>query len=113
MALGVMLILVGVRLLSLGLVADVVGRTYHEAQGKRTYKIRERVAGQNTLPAASDEVAAGAPLRELSELTPRGGVDLPIVIRGAPWIGSTALNRSRLPRAWRAPFTPAVRVPYN
>lgn len=45
LTLGVMLILVGVQLLSLGLVADVVGRTYHEAQGKRTYHVREWVAG--------------------------------------------------------------------
>ncbi len=37
---GVMLILVGVQLLSLGLVADVVGRTYHEAQGRPPYHVR-------------------------------------------------------------------------
>ncbi len=37
---GVLLVLVGVQLLSLGLVADVVGRTYHEAQGKPPYHIR-------------------------------------------------------------------------
>jgi glycosyltransferase involved in cell wall biosynthesis len=38
--LGVMLILMGVQILSLGLVADVVGRTYHEAQGKVPYYVR-------------------------------------------------------------------------
>jgi glycosyltransferase involved in cell wall biosynthesis len=38
--LGVMLILVGIQLLSLGLVADVVGRTYHEAQGRPPYYVR-------------------------------------------------------------------------
>lgn len=38
--LGVMLILMGVQILSLGLVADVVGRTYHEAQGKSPYYVR-------------------------------------------------------------------------
>lgn len=38
--LGIMLILVGVQLVSLGLVADVVGRTYHEAQHKTTYHVR-------------------------------------------------------------------------
>jgi glycosyltransferase involved in cell wall biosynthesis len=38
--LGVMLILVGVQLLSLGLVADVIGRTYHEAQGRPPYHVR-------------------------------------------------------------------------
>jgi glycosyltransferase involved in cell wall biosynthesis len=41
LTLGVMLILVGVQLVSLGLVADVVGRTYHEAQGKPPYFMRE------------------------------------------------------------------------
>lgn len=39
--LGVLMILVGVQLVSLGLVADVLGRTYHEAQGKPPYVVRE------------------------------------------------------------------------
>ncbi|MGB5702053.1 MAG: glycosyltransferase family 2 protein [Polyangiales bacterium] len=43
--LGVILILVGVQLVSLGLVAEVLGRTYHEAQGKRPYHVREWVVG--------------------------------------------------------------------
>ncbi|HEY3495715.1 MAG TPA: glycosyltransferase family 2 protein [Polyangiaceae bacterium] len=38
--LGVLLIVVGLQLLSLGLVADVVSRTYHESQGKRPYYVR-------------------------------------------------------------------------
>jgi glycosyltransferase involved in cell wall biosynthesis len=38
--LSVMLVLVGVQLLSLGLVADIVGRTYHEAQGRPPYYVR-------------------------------------------------------------------------
>jgi glycosyltransferase involved in cell wall biosynthesis len=40
---GVLLVLVGVQLLSLGLVADVVGRTYHESQNKRPYHMRSWV----------------------------------------------------------------------
>ncbi|MGC4094453.1 MAG: glycosyltransferase family 2 protein [Polyangiaceae bacterium] len=43
--LGVLLIVVGVQLLSLGLVADVISRTYHESQGKKPYYVRERVMG--------------------------------------------------------------------
>jgi glycosyltransferase involved in cell wall biosynthesis len=43
LTLGVMMVLVGVQLLSLGLVADVIGRTYHEAQNKRPYFMREWV----------------------------------------------------------------------
>lgn len=39
--LGILLIVVGVQLLSLGLVADVVSRTYHESQNKPPYYIRE------------------------------------------------------------------------
>ena len=43
--LGVILVLVGVQLVSLGLVAEVLGRTYHEAQGKRPYHVREWLVG--------------------------------------------------------------------
>jgi dolichol-phosphate mannosyltransferase len=51
LTLGVMLILVGVQLVSLGLVADVLGRTYHEAQGKPPYFVREWVRAGSTEPA--------------------------------------------------------------
>ncbi len=61
LTLGVMLVLVGVQLLSLGLVADVVGRTYHEAQGKTTYKIREWVAGRSAEPASEVAPATVSP----------------------------------------------------
>lgn len=43
--LGILLIVVGVQLVSLGLVADVLSRTYHESQNKRPYYVRERVRG--------------------------------------------------------------------
>lgn len=53
--LGVMLVLVGVQLVSLGLVADVVGRTYHEAQRKPPYHVRRKLRGPTQLqgPSAS------------------------------------------------------------
>lgn len=38
--LGALLIVVGIQLLSMGLVADMLSRTYYESQGKRTYAIR-------------------------------------------------------------------------
>jgi glycosyltransferase involved in cell wall biosynthesis len=57
LTLGVMLILVGVQLLSLGLVADVLGRTYHEAQGKPPYYVRDWVRRGATLPAVVREPA--------------------------------------------------------
>jgi glycosyltransferase involved in cell wall biosynthesis len=52
--LGVLLIVVGLQLLSLGLVADVVSRTYFESQGKRPYNIRTQRTGRGggaSLPA--------------------------------------------------------------
>lgn len=49
--LGVMLILVGIQLLSLGLVADVASRTYHEAQGRPPYYVRTWVNRAATKPA--------------------------------------------------------------
>lgn len=44
--LGVLLIVVGVQLICTGLVADLLGRTYHEAQDKKPYHIRRRVGGE-------------------------------------------------------------------
>lgn len=41
--LGVLLIVVGVQLVSLGLVADVLSRTYHESQNKPPYHVRSIV----------------------------------------------------------------------
>jgi MFS superfamily sulfate permease-like transporter len=48
--LGILLIVVGVQLLSLGLVADVLSRTYHESQGKRPYYVREKMRGAGFSP---------------------------------------------------------------
>ena len=53
--LGVMLILVGIQLLSLGLVADVVGRTYHEAQGRPPYYVRKWI---NRVPSKAPPAAS-------------------------------------------------------
>ena len=53
--LGVLLIIVGVQLLSFGLLADLMARTYHESQAKTTYTVRHRIEGEghnpSTLPA--------------------------------------------------------------
>jgi hypothetical protein len=57
--LGVLLIVVGLQLLSLGLVADVVSRTYFESQGKRPYNVRTVRVGRGSaamLPAAQGEL---------------------------------------------------------
>jgi glycosyltransferase involved in cell wall biosynthesis len=52
--LGVLLIVVGVQLLSLGLLADVVSRTYHEAQNRRPYFVRELHRGRGRSPGNPD-----------------------------------------------------------
>lgn len=56
--LGVLLIVVGLQLLSLGLVADVVSRTYHESQDKPPYYVRSRIRGLGHWPSRGE---AGAP----------------------------------------------------
>ena len=55
--LGILLIMVGVQLLSFGLMADIVARTYHEAQGRRPYFIRNIIAGKSQ----SQEVQSRSP----------------------------------------------------
>lgn len=44
--LGVLLIFVGVQLLSLGIIADLLARTYHESQGKTAYAIRHHALSE-------------------------------------------------------------------
>jgi glycosyltransferase involved in cell wall biosynthesis len=51
--LGVLLIVVGLQLVSLGLVADVVSRTYHESQNKRPYYVRATRIGAGSDAGAS------------------------------------------------------------
>lgn len=52
--LGVLLIVVGVQLLSLGLVADVLSRTYHESQNKRPYYVRHHIVGGTDISEANE-----------------------------------------------------------
>ena len=48
---AVLLILVGIQLLSLGLVANVVGRTYHEAQRRPPSHVRKWINRAPATPA--------------------------------------------------------------
>ena len=58
--LGVMLVFIGVQLLTFGLLAEVMARTYYESQDKPTYVIREvRETGQAEALAAPAERAQG------------------------------------------------------
>lgn len=52
--LGILLIMVGVQLLSLGLVADVVSRTYHESQNKPPYYVRTVIGHERADGSAPD-----------------------------------------------------------
>lgn len=58
--LGVLLIIVGVQLVSMGLLADLLARTYHESQGKKPYTVRARIVGEGSRPAP-EAIAAPAP----------------------------------------------------
>ena len=45
--LGITLLLGGVQLITIGLLAELVVRTYFETQNKKTYRIREEFIGKN------------------------------------------------------------------
>ncbi|MCH9683701.1 MAG: glycosyltransferase family 2 protein [Deltaproteobacteria bacterium] len=45
LTMGVLMLLAGIQLVSLGLVADLLTRTYHEAQHRRPYFIRHWISG--------------------------------------------------------------------
>ncbi len=60
LSLAVLLLVLGVQLLSMGLLAEMITRTYHEAQNKPIYAIREQLDGPvtpqaGTIGAAGDE----------------------------------------------------------
>ena len=50
--LAVLLVVLGVQMLSIGLLAEMITRTYHEAQGKPIYVVREAL----DTPPQRDEV---------------------------------------------------------
>jgi hypothetical protein len=50
--LGVLLVLGGVQLVTLGLLGEMLARTYHESQGKPIYRLRE-VRAAHPRPAAA------------------------------------------------------------
>ncbi|MEE2644070.1 MAG: glycosyltransferase family 2 protein [Myxococcota bacterium] len=53
--LGILLVVVGVQLISLGFVADLLARTYHESQGKPPYHIRAQKMGRGSSLKAESE----------------------------------------------------------
>jgi glycosyltransferase involved in cell wall biosynthesis len=64
--LGVLLIVVGIQLLSLGLVADILARTYFESQGKRSYHVRKLVQGRGHHPITAPPQGSVLPTAALS-----------------------------------------------
>jgi glycosyltransferase involved in cell wall biosynthesis len=53
--LGVLLIMLGVQLILMGLLGELIVRTYHESQDKPIYAIREILGGNEELPNSSTE----------------------------------------------------------
>jgi glycosyltransferase involved in cell wall biosynthesis len=73
--LGVLLIVVGLQLLSLGLVADVLSRTYHESQDKPPYYVRSRHVGTGStggLPRVAPSTPPPPPSRNRAQGSPPG-----------------------------------------
>ena len=64
--LGVLLIVVGIQLVSLGLMSDVLARTYHESQGKRAYHVRNVLRGEGYRPRLPTEATAPSMQESLS-----------------------------------------------
>jgi len=63
--LAVMLIILGVQMISIGLVAEIVVRTYHEAQQKPIYMVREFLDNQDhDDPQVALETQEAPPVRE-------------------------------------------------
>lgn len=58
MALGVMLVIIGLQFVVFGLLAEVLARTYYESQDKKTYAVR-RVIETNQKVTSIDETAGG------------------------------------------------------
>lgn len=56
--LAALLVIVGVQMVSIGLVAEMVTRTYHESQRKPTYVVRQALTG-NPAPERADAPEAG------------------------------------------------------
>lgn len=53
LTLGVLLVVLGVQMVSTGLIADMVMRTYHESQGKPIYHVREHLRQEEEHVSAS------------------------------------------------------------
>ena len=51
--LGVLLVFIGVQLVTFGLLAELLARTYYESQNKPTYVIREVRQTRGAAPTAS------------------------------------------------------------
>ncbi len=66
--LGVLLIIVGVQLLSFGLLADLMTRTYHESQQKRTYTVRQTILGAGHSPTDPSKQEDGSAIVNQAEI---------------------------------------------
>ena len=60
LALGVMLVIIGLQFLVFGLLGEVLARTYYESQGKKVYMIRRILGSGSSQVGAGENSAAGA-----------------------------------------------------
>lgn len=58
LALGVMLVIIGLQFLVFGLLAEVLARTYYESQNKKTYVVRRLISGRDLGPVGAPPAAA-------------------------------------------------------
>ena len=93
-----LLILVGVQLLCLGLLAEILARTYYESQGKPIYAVRETRSHdpKSTLAAVQKTDRRAKTFPEVKRATTLGGSCLPKPDRrGEPEIGDPMVYRQR------------------
>lgn len=69
--LSVLLVVIGVQLITMGLLGEMIIRTYHESQNKPIYLIRE-IVGRAAEPAQSVPAAPAPPADQRDTQTPRG-----------------------------------------
>jgi len=64
--LAILLVVTGVQFITLGLLGEMLARTYHESQDKPIYVLAEDIAARQDAPAAlpsAGRVVAGGPAR--------------------------------------------------
>lgn len=100
--LAVLLVVIGVQLITMGLLGEMIIRTYHESQDKPIYIVREVVSGENALSAPTDQTTenpTGQDQTRAGEPRPHAGRKEPIsAATSAPASTSTPATPTVPPR---------------